>query len=342
MAEAQDMLGRLQERGADSPARRLAAVVVSAELDRPLGEVLSPSHLAAWVRAAAGGWDDGRLRTWLGQEVERHLRAVDGLPGPSQDHVPPPLVKAAEAALARPMRLEAPLVMGLVDQPEVRALIRDVLQVTLLSFMRKLGAPLTESGLLGGMVGRATKSALGAATKSALGLASGVVSAVGAGLEQEAERKVREFLDDAMSGILQRGVNHVCDQKHQESYAALATGVLRSALQVSPSLWARQVRHADPVERGLGVLLVLRDFARSPAFSPWLEARLAPILDGRDALTVRQFLDGAGVLGPVQEVAAGVLGERLEVLFGGEPFAAWWAGLAAPPKKPRRRKTQGK
>lgn len=314
MPELSELLKKLRTRGSHSHAAHLACLVVQEQLNRPLKEWLDADQLREWICLAARNWDMEQLKQTSHAEFNRLLTAWESQPGTTGETLPAAISTAVKAQLGKPMKLEAPLVMALMDQPTVRALIRDVLQVTLMTFVRKASSPLSDNRLFSGVVSRATSLAKGAST---------VFSTLSSGLEQEAERRVREFIDEGMSAILQHAVAHICHEQHAEAYAALAAGVLDSALDLEPTQWGAQIRHAQPVERGIAFVSDLRRWVETEDFREWLDSAVQAFMEGRTRQSLGDLLEQAGLREPLEETATAVVHLHLQALFSSDAFGTW-------------------
>jgi hypothetical protein len=322
------------------PTARLAETAVDHFLARPVCELVAPERVVALLRMALSGWDDARLEQCVNQEFTRVTDAMAAWQGSLESHVLPALGTALRNEVHRPLPLDPKLVMALADQPATRALVRDLLQTTLTNFVKQASNTVQESRVLGGVMSRAR--GLVSAT-----MAGGIIAAVGESLNQEAERRVRDFVDGAVSATLQQVVGQVTDPRHEPSYGALRQGVVDSALRLPVAQWVAQSVAAAPHRRALGLLRAVRQAANTPGFLDWVAQGIRLIEPADSKATVQTLLEAAGALVPVRRAAIELLKQELQPFVESAAFQSWLVelcGSSTPlraPATPRARKKRG-
>lgn len=333
----------LQKVRTDGASRALAQVLVAHALDRRVSDDLDAGRVLALCRAVAKGWDDERLEVFVREELVMAAERARGLAGSLGAQVPGPMIGAASQVLERGVKLSPDLVRRLLDHPETRALTQDVLQVVLSDFVRKAQSTLSDSRLVGGVV----SAARGFMNRGVTGT---LLSAVGEGLNAEAERRIRDFLDEAVGAALARMVHQICDERHERAYGALRAGMLRAALGAEVGAWTEQVMAMDPAGGALVFVRAARRMVETEDFARWLREHL-PLWTGRPGETWGALLERAG-LGQVREAVVDIVAAEVAGVLATDAFAQWWhavqegtvvAQVPAPaPKRPARtRKKKG-
>ncbi|MEW5849105.1 MAG: hypothetical protein AB2A00_09830 [Myxococcota bacterium] len=336
MTESSHLLKQLHKRGEKSPTAALAQVVVQQVLDRKLNVLLDARRIQGWVLTALKDWDDARLATTLAAEFARLTATYGALSGATSRHLPAAIPHALAEQLRKPLPLDPVLLTALLDQPVVRSLVRDVLQTTLVNFVKKASTPLSEHRLFSGVVDKAKGWTRG--------VGGGVLAAVSSGLEAEAERRIKDFVDDAVSAALQQAVAHLCDPRLRDAYGAMRVGVMESALALTPGAWMAQLRDADPVERGLALVFAFRTLAGTDEFHAWVVQQIERVVGPRLEHSLGSVLEELGLLSAARAVAVEVAQYELELLFSSDAFKTWLEetlGEGEEPKaKPARKKTK--
>lgn len=321
----------------------LADVLIDITLERPVEDTLAPARVLPLLEMLATGWDDVRLQAFATAEHERLGAAYGAQDAHLRTQLPAAWVAAANDAVTPPVTLDPALVLRLLDQPQVRRILADLLRTQLTDFVRRMSTPLNESRLVSGVMNRAKGLVQG-------GITGGILAAVGGGLEAEAERRVRDFVDEAVGRALQQLVAQTCDPKFALAYGQLRAGILQSALDAPTRAWVQQVAALDPVGATMGMVRAIRDSVATPAFAQWLEQQWPHAL-GAQGHTVGQVLEDAGVLTAVRTAAHAWLSQELAHVLAHPHLARWWAVHAEgqppgdegpPPSKPQApRKSRG-
>lgn len=327
--DADALLAKLQ--GAE--VARLSEILVDNVLRRPLGERLDADRLLQLVRDAAAGWDDAKLAAFVDGEWERLYRGYGKLGGTVEAHVPADAVAAVEAQLRHPAPLDPVLLMALVDQPAVRTMMHELLQTTLSNFMKRASSPVADNKLASAVANRARGF-----LKS--GMTGAVLSAVGEGLGAEADRRIRDFVDETTTAALQQVVARMADPAQEAAYGALRAGILRSAVQQDVKRWVEQLHRLSPPQRALKVVLAARDAVTTEAFEKFFRAQHALLRPTQQSL--EQVLAEAGVLEPVRRTLVSVVTDEVEAQLALDEVRTFvrelFGDAGAPVKKAARKK----
>lgn len=327
------ILSRLRDRAPDGALERLCVLLVEDLLGRSLGEVVDPERIASIAAQT--------LRDWLASErgearvLEAWSKALEWLEAQDRqlgDVVPDELKAAAERLVGSPWRMDPEDLLRLLDREPVRALLREILHDTLVEFARKVAAPVAGTplglGRLGGMKGvgdrlRSRSGVLGA-------LAEEAVSSVGKEVERQAERKAREFADQALSSTLRNIVGLLTDPGRSQEQAALRRALLQGVWDWTGPTAARQLAGGDP-EAVAGVLReALQAWSSGDDFEEQLMGWLEELLHAQGHLRLSEFLADLDLLDPFRAHAGDLLLERATDFVSAAPFAAWLDALLQP------------
>jgi len=325
----QDLLARLQDTSPDGPVDRLAALVVEHELSQPLETLLPPALLARAMKAALEGW-------LASETADRELAsAIDYLQGQlTQDPrtvreaLPPELSKGLTELAARRFSPDRALVLSVLDRPPVRALARGLLLNLLIDFSRKVSAPVTENRIAKGFSGLAKLAADQA--RSAGGTLGGIAGALSEEIERQVEKRARDFVDSALSGVFQQLADALTDPSRASEQAEMRVALLDGVLSLPLSRLGRELSRADVpggaavVRKGLSQWLASKDTTAE------LEGWLTRALERDGKRPVREVLGALGLLDAFQTMGRESLRARLSPVVTSEPFARWLEELMRP------------
>ena len=324
---ASSLLAQLRDRSAEGPTARLAQLVVSDLLERPLAEVVDAEQTASIFAEVLGDWlrsDRGEARlleSW--EETIGRIRAEERT---LEELVPPEVKEAVDELAAQRYSPDRELLLAILDRKPVRELIRELLAETLTSFGKKLvsagsGSPLGALGRLGSGKKRGKGGILG--------LAGGVASAVGGEVERQLERRVPEFVDSALSTVLQRLVDFLSDPERATDQAEL-----RLALLVG--LWERRgpelANELDSLDTEATAAVVRRTLTAGvdgedfvPQVAGWIDGLIAEYGD----LDLRKVLEDLDLLASFEEHGTELAHQAALRLFETDNFGAWLKDLLA-------------
>lgn len=314
-------------RDADGDAlERLSALLIDDALDRPLAEVVDVDRWPALTADLLRAWATSEpAEARLVQAVEEGIDQLATLEGTLGDQLPAPVRDGLQDLAKRPYSPNHDLVLKLIDQPPVRKLLREILLDTVTRFARKLRATSEATpvgGALGGL-GRFAKRRAGT-----LGAIAGeMASAVGSEVEKQVERKAADFVDGALSGVIQRLANQFADPRHADDQAALRTALLDSALKLTGPELAHELHSADP--RGLATLLrrSLQGWIDSDGFDDQLRGWLDSLVSSQGDRTLRATLNDVGLLDTLTTTAQELTLEHARRFVATDAFATWLKDL---------------
>ncbi|HWV37381.1 MAG TPA: hypothetical protein VN033_02775 [Vulgatibacter sp.] len=332
MADPRTILDRLRATGAGAPLERLVGLALERDLGRPLGEVVEPALVAATLRGALRTWiASDEAQGWILDRIGALRAHLGARRAPLGELVPPSLQASCEELAGRPFSPDREITLFLLDRPPVRALLRHLLLEELLAFGRKLRAPVMENPLARGLggLGRITSERVRASGAFAA-MAGQVVGAVSDELERQLDRRAREYADAALSRVLQRLGDLLCDPARAKEQAELRRALLQGVFELDTKDLAREVDRGEPE--------VVADILRR-GFSAWIErdeteaeiaaaieATLAPEADR----PLGEVLERLGLLDGFVALARPIALSRMRGLVETEAFAAWLAELLGP------------
>ena len=305
---------------------RLAELLVDDALDRPLREVVDVERWPALVGELLGAWAASEAAEQrLVDAVHEGIDHLATLPGPLGEQLPPAVRDGLRDLARRPYSPNRALVLKLIDQEPVRKLLREILLDTVTRFARKVrntGEQTTVGGALGG-IGRFAKRRAGT-----LGSIAGeMASAVGSEVEKQMERRAAEFVDGALSGVIQRLAAQLADDSHASDQAAMRTALLDSALTLTGPELATELANADP--DGLANLLrrSLQGWITADGFDDQLRGWLDSLVSAQGDRTLRATLDDVGLTDSLTTTARAVTLDAARRFVATEAFAGWLTTL---------------
>ncbi len=320
----EEVVKRLRRRGAHAPAAKLAALAVDDLLRRPLEELLVPAEVADHAMDVLRGLASSeelaqvvraRVSWWIDRLAEE--------PGVAGDWLDDEGVARLEELLERPFPLDPELTMRWLDHEAMRNLVRRVLRETLSTFARRVRPSIPDSRLLSSVkrrAGRLTRRQ----RERASSIGDGVLGAVSGEVERGMERRVGEFVDSAVGGVLRRIADHVTDPAHEGQFGRMRSAAARVALETSNRALAAEASKLDLEALAAFVVSVIRSAADNDRVAAWIGAAVEEEVRG---VTCGQWLEERGMREAWSAWAREVLAERTRSLARTEEFAAWLDAL---------------
>lgn len=311
----------LQISGPQSATAALARLLTDEILDREVDWQANASKLAHLIKQSLENWDPARVKSTLQEAFEstlesRGTKKGQSCAGKQEDPlVPLSWVTILSEGVTPLPRLKPEILTALLDQPEIRELLREMMQETLIHFVKRASSPLTTSRLGSGMLARAK----GLAEKAGTG---GLLGAVTDSINQEAERRITEFVDDAVSGTLRQLASRLCEEGAEEKTSLLLKHMAKSAHQLDNQLWIDQLRESKPEERLTKLLTALLEVTRSPEFESWIQKQ-SLLLQLLPHQTLRSLLLALGLEKSITSLIHELIENELRHFFSGSSFKAW-------------------
>ena len=316
-------------------AADLARLWVTAALDLPLRSAVSPEQLAATLRdAILASTRQAELRAACITFVQDARSRAAQDPRPLSALLPADALPPLRAAVGRPYAPSEALTLRLLDQPAVRALVRDVLVDVLDRFRAKAQA--IDGGLLGAIGakaahrGRGLFGSLGERFGDVARVGEGLVGAVKEEVEHAFDTRVRDFARQGTADVLAMIANDLARPDLAPSFAEARVGALNALLATPLSELAVEADRAG-LEQAVDALLdALRAAAEAPTFTATAAETLRAALDAAGDPTLGAWLSRVALRERVTEAAVVSLTDPIRATARSEAFAAWWSALHAP------------
>lgn len=293
-------------------------MILDAALATPLAELIAPGRIVpafvAGLRASVAAIDPERLAA----AIARRQAAAVARPGPLADRLPPGLQRVLQAALRRPFTPSRELVRAAIDHAGMRALLRSVLQTTILDFATRLRTAMPDTGWI---PGAGIRSKL-------MGVAKGVASVVGAEVERQLEDRVRSFVDGALGRALDMIVERTTDPRFAADMAAWRGDAVRSVLALPESVFLRERHKLVPADLAADLHAAALALADWDQLADEAAAVLQPLVDEHGARSLGELL-GPALVDAWRAPLHAELTHHLARLFTAPGFAAWLAKLLA-------------
>ena len=295
-------------------------MILDAALATPLAELIAPERIVpafvAGLRASVAAIDPERLAA----AIARRQAAAVARPGPLADRLPPGLQRVLQAALRRPFTPSRELVRAAIDHAGMRALLRSVLQTTILDFATRLRTAMPDTGWI---PGAGIRSKL-------MGVAKGVASVVGAEVERQLEDRVRSFVDGALGRALDMVVERASDPRFAADMATWRGDAARSLLELPEAVFLAEGRKLDLQQLAADLLAAATAVARWDRLPDEATLVLTALLDELQQTTVGELLADTGFAEAWRTQLAGEMEHHLARLFVDPGFAAWLGDLLDP------------
>ena len=316
-------------------AADLARLWVTAALDLPVRSAVSPDALAVQLRDAihAATHAPALRATCLDLLRDAQRRAARD-PRALAAILPAEAVPPLRALLGRPYAPSEALTLRLLDQPAVRALVRDVLVDVLDRFRAKAQA--IDGGLLGAIGakaatrGRGLFGSLGERFGDVARVGEGLVGAVKEEVEHAFDTRVRDFARQGTSDVLAMIAKDLARPDLAPSFAEARVGALEALIATPLSELAAEADRIGLEQAVEALLDALRAAADAPTFTATASAGIAAAIDAADDLTLGDWLTRVGLREGVTEAAVAALTEPIRATARSTAFAAWWSALHAP------------
>ncbi|NOY28475.1 MAG: hypothetical protein GXP62_21675 [Oligoflexia bacterium] len=298
-ADADTVQSRLQNGALSS----LVSLVVDDLLTRPVSGLLDPDFVADQVIMALETASEGaNTETWLREQIQG-LR--DRLPeGTLDDRAPDEVVLPLRDALGRPIVWDRELVGRLVDHDAIRGIFRDVLARALTGYARKLAQlgrdnPVSQAARNLGFGGRGRGTGRGSGIGSGLGrlmsLGEDLAKGLSAEIEAQTEGRTREFVDQAMSAVMQQVADHLCDPNYADLYGRYRVHLLDILLDTELSVLAGEADKIDPDQLVATGAAVARALSHREGFRDEIAGAVRSAITEIGDKSLRAFLVEAGI-----------------------------------------------
>ncbi len=322
---AQAALKKLKRKGRGSASEKLAQIAMDDLLATPMTELVPAGEVATRCVAVLAGLAaaddlDGLVRERI-ERVELRLSQDGGKVG---DWLSDDARGALEAVLGAPYAMDPERTLKALDHEAMRGLVRRVLRETLTNFARRMRPSVPESRVLKGIGRRARKLASRPKEKLS-GLGDGVVGMVGGEVERQMERKVGEFVDGAVGGVLRRIADYMAEPANLESFGRMRVAGARIVLDTPSADGAIILGKIDREQ----LVDAIASYLRGLPDAPDLERLIGQAVEDEvsTAETLGEYLERGNLLEPIRDWATHEIANRVRALATNEAFGAWFEGL---------------
>jgi hypothetical protein len=323
------VLERLRDPGREELGK-LADRLVELDLATPLERLFPPREVAAALVAAARAWfDSDAAEQWtleLGARIRDALREKRA---PLSELVGDDVSGGILALAQRPHTPARELVLFLLDREPMRALLRELFFDALVSFGRKMRAPVMENPLSRGLGGLG-RFARDKARSHALGVfATDMVGALSEEVERQVDRKAAELADAAIASLIPRLVDLLSNPTKAGEQAALRSELLEGVLELRSDAVADELEKIAPAERSRIVRVAIASWLDREDAEPEVEALLHTLLGGDASRTMGELLEELDMLEAYGTLAREIAIRRMADLVQTDAFATWLGALLA-------------
>ncbi|MEE2830231.1 MAG: hypothetical protein VX498_13670 [Myxococcota bacterium] len=322
------LLERLRDTSDEGQTAQLAALVVEDLLNRPLSDVVEAERTASilgevlrdWLRSDRG--EQRLLEAW-GEAIESIRDEERSL----QEIAPPEVREAVEELAAQHYSPDRALLLAILDRKAVRELFRELLSDTLTSFGKRLLAAGPGSRLGGlGKRGGGLKRPKG----GLLGLAGDVASKVSGEVERQLDRRIPEFVDSALSTVLQRFVELLSAPERASEQAELRLALLQGLWERSGPELAAELARLDSEATAAVLRRSLTAWVERDEFVDQVSGWISGLVEEYGDLHLRKVLEDLDLLSSFEEHGTEICREAALRLFETEAFGDWLAQLTEP------------
>ncbi|MGQ0508244.1 MAG: hypothetical protein ACT4TC_23340 [Myxococcaceae bacterium] len=322
------LLDRLRDPADNAPTAQLVSLWLDHVLAQPVSHWLPPERTVAIVLNAFSAWaNTASAEEALLDAITEWQKRAAATPQRLHQLVSQELQQGAQALTGRAFSPDKTLVLAIIDREPFRQLLRTLLIDALLEFGRQLRTP--ASGVTKGLTGLAKMAASTArsATGSLGALAEGMVGAVSGEVERQFDKRVGDFVDSALSGLMKKLADQLSDPKRAQEQAALRQEILDGLLDLSPAQLSRELDRADlPGALALIRGSVLR-FVESAEGKKQLTQALKTLTAARADQPTRRVLEELGLLEVFLRHGRELGREQLQSFFASDAFAVWCRAL---------------
>ena len=329
---ADKALKKLRRKGKGSASVELAGVIVDDLLARPLRELVQPQDVAERsMELLAGLAEADEIEAMVVDRLDRWLDHMTAEEGTLRDWTPGSAPQRLRELVAAARASDPDATLKMLDHEAMRGLVRKVLRETLSNFVKRLKSPVSDNRLLSGVRKRASdvrKRAgrfTSAPRKLVGGLGEGMMGAVSDEMERQMQRRVGDFVDQAVGGVMRRIADHVTDPSHQEQFGEMGAAVVDITLDTPSRDAAAYLAGIDRDALAAFVRAEAAGLVGSELLRERIELLCEDELTGEP--TLGEYLDRRNILEPWRDWAVAVVADRTRALVATDAFEAWFVAV---------------
>jgi len=321
------LLARLRDDSDEGPLAALAELIVDDALARPLSELIDAEQAAELIHRALSAWQQSdQAQAGIREPWDRLMKTLQSQDQALGELLPSELRDGIAELVAQPFAANRELLLALLDRPAFRQLVRELLVDTLIGFGRRLRTPVAGTRLGKGLsdLGRRARGRTGGIGD----LAGDLVGAVSGGVEKQLDSRAAEFADSAISSVIHKLADYLCDDSRADEQAALRQGVLQGLWELTGTQIAGEMERSD-IEAGAQVLRrSLGAWLERDGSMDDLQGWLSDLLAAEDHDSLQSLLDSLGLLETFHELSVDQTRKRLQELVAKKKFTRWLSTLA--------------
>ena len=274
--------------------RKMVRLAVDFLLRQPLQSIVPLSLVHRQTLLILGNIvDSEQTQDWLVEQIKQAQSSVpEGTPG---DFVPSEIQQPLRHALSQNVEIDTDLVHQLMNHPAMEQLFHDVLASVLLDFTETIKTwTQTATSMTSAMGPKSVSSGFGRLKRlSEKVVQSGPLGQITQLIEQQAQQKILQFLDQSIASIIRRSAVEIGKPEHQEQQSAYRLHILDVLLTTDNQRLVDQMTVLSPefiVETGIQTV---RAFLDLPTFQEQILLVLQQFLDTVGEQSVNDFLEAS-------------------------------------------------
>ena len=310
----------------------LARLMVLETTATPIRAIATPRWIASQIAAALEAATAGdAARVWVDRRIAEQRDAWRTDTRTPRRFVPPEVDAPLRKLLARPYAPAEKIVVRIIDHPAMQAVIREVLEDTLVRFHRRIRQLDAGLGGVGGLGLRAAKRAgrglFGNLGQNLAGLGENLVGGLAEELEHALHERITEFTTGATGEAVRTVARNIADPRRAASWAELRLAALDALLDSPMHELAAELDGLGPEQAVDIVVAAIRSQVDDPQFVSVTEDRVRAVLDATGDGTLGAWLDEVGLRDVWTTTTTELVAGRLQAVVQGDAFGAWWADL---------------
>lgn len=292
------------------PLEALVHAWVDDLLDRPLSSLFDSAELAETIASGIRGVaQDPNNEAWLREQIGEsldELRSVR-IRGKLKNKLPKRALAAARELAAQPFVLDEELASELLDHPAVHAMVREVLQRSLLGFAKQITELFPGGKMFTGLMGKAR------------GIASAGLGGMGAALEHRAN----EFVEDTLAPSMDLAASRIADEEFSEELADWRGHILDVLLDQKAADLLEMLDQADPGALADSLAAFLRGVAEWDKLESTIESALEAAMDRAGDSTLREVIGDTSLEKDWRPAVEKQIVDSTWPFLSSDAFAAW-------------------
>lgn len=284
----QEIMTKLEEK----EAKNLVILATNYLFSQPIVELFPARFVTSQVQLFLQSVVEGQqTQAWVTEQIEQlRTQVPKGYP---KDIIPDQVIEPWKKLLGQELSLDEKLIHHLLDHKAIESLFHEILTDVLTEFTQTIknwsdfAAASSPKGMSKGF-GRLRALGERALKETPLGSFTQMI-------EQQAQRKILEYLDRSISTIIKMSAGHVCDEHNRKLQAAYRIHVLDVLLHTRNETLLKQVEEIE-VEAVIQTITKTIDALLSQdTFQDDIHKLVLSILDSFDQKSLFDVMKEAGI-----------------------------------------------